>query len=326
MVTIHDVAKKAGVSITTVSWVINNKGNISEETRQKVWKAIEELNYVPSFSAQSLKKKKTETIGLVLSELAGYFHSELLRGIEEKMIEYEDYIILACSANRRTLNAAIDFLTRRRYDGYILFAPLITDEDIRKVARRKIPVVVLDRYLNDKYIFNILIDNKKGVLEALKYISSKGYKKMGVVKGKNSFDSDERFAAIMENKDEFGFIIKNEWITESSFTKKSGYALGDYYYSLEDKPEIIFCLNDESAIGLMQRFRELGIKIPYDIGIVGFDDIEISKYLNPSLSTVKRPMYEIGTLAVELLFECFKGESFRETIRLDTNFVPRESL
>lgn len=326
MVTIHDVAKKAGVSITTVSWVINEKGNISDETRQKVWKAIDELNYVPSFSAQYLKKKKTETIGLILSELAGYFYSELIRGIEDTLIKYDEYSMLACSANKRTINTAIDFFTRKRYDGYILYSPLIKDEIIKRTAHRQLPVVVLDRLISDKYIFNILINNRSGIQEALEHISKKGYKKLGIVKGRDSFDSNERFDAIVEFKEKYGFVIKDEWITESKFTKISGYELGNYYYNLSDKPEVIFCLNDESAIGLMQKLREYGVVVPRDIGIVGFDDIEISRYLNPSLSTVKRPMYDIGTLAVEMLFECFNGKNYEQTIRLDTSFVERESI
>jgi LacI family transcriptional regulator len=324
--TISEVAARAGVSKTTVSLVLNNKGNISEKTRAKVFEIIDELGYIPDNNAQTLKNKKTNTIGLILPSLSGYFQLELIRGIEEKIVEFEEYSLNACSAHDISLHNAINFLTKRRHDGYIIVASQIPDEVVRSVAKRNIPIVVLDRPLNENYIFNIRIENTQGTKQLLQYMYDKGYRKLGIVQNNESFDAIERFNAAQDFAMQYpDLVMKKEWIWESDLTKKAGYALTDRYFQLEDKPDVIFCLNDDTAIGLMSGLQERGLRIPEDIAITGFDDIEISKYVTPSITTVQRPMYEIGQLAVELLFGCIGGQHYKEIITLETILIPRNS-
>jgi LacI family transcriptional regulator len=323
--TIKDVAKLAGVSISTVSYALNNSGSVSEETKKKILKAAKELQYKPNATARNLKKKKTDTIGLFLSDLGGPFYSEIMRGIQE--VAYNnDYDLIVCSDYCQKNSTAYKFLKEKRVDGAIIMAPSIQNKLIEEAGNPSFPVIVLDRELQGENIYNVLIDNVNGAYLAVKHLIEQGCKNIGFLSGSGgSYDNSKRFEGYKRILTENNLIYKKEWHINGEFTENGGYEAVKVLINEGNLPEAIFSANDEMAIGAIKAFDEYGIKVPGDIAIVGFDDIKLSSYIQPKLTTVRHPKYELGLLAAHMMFKALKGEQVSKSVTLSTELIVRES-
>ncbi|CUS99148.1 LacI family DNA-binding transcriptional regulator [Candidatus Kryptobacter tengchongensis] len=328
-VTIKDVAKKAKVSVATVSRVINQNYPVSEETKRRVLKAIQELNYSPNPTARSLVLKKTHTIGVVLPDMHGEFFSEIIKEIDKKAREFGYHVLLTSShSNLQELDEALISLLNGKVDGMIIMNPSLKSIYVETRLLRKTPLVLLNCCGDIQNSDVILIDNYTGAYNLTKHLIKHGHEKIAVITGPvDNFDSIERLKGYKDALKDAGIALSPELEFHGDFTKDSGYEIMKKILVLPSKPTAIFALNDEMAIGAIQYAKKIGLKIPTDIAIVGFDDIPIAEYINPSLTTVRVPIDKVGSLAAEKLFKRIEKGSeikFSKTI-LETTLIVRES-
>jgi LacI family transcriptional regulator len=318
MTTIRDVAKHAGVSVTTASYVLNQTGSIGEATRKRVMEAVEELNYHPNGFARHLKKRKTQTIGVFISRFGGSFYDEILEGIHSVILE-TDYELLVCPESRSTRR----ILLHRQVDGAIVFDSKISNEPLQKLASLRFPIAVLDRFSQSEFILSVLLDNPQGVCEAFAHLYEQGYRKMAYVAGAmDSFDNSERMATFLEKAEQHGLAVP---VYQGNFTENSGYEAAATILQSSNLPEAVFCANDQMAIGFLSAMKEHSLRAPHDIAVVGFDDIPITRYMHPSVSTIGTSRFEWGATAVRQLIEFLENKTPFRLHRIPTRLLPRQS-
>lgn len=318
MTTIKDVAKRAKVSITSTSYALNNTGTISAATRQRVLAAAEELNYHPNAFARNLKKRKTHTIGVFITRFGGSFYEEILEGIHDAVLKTE-YELIVCpdSQTKRKI------LTHRQVDGAIVFDSKIKNDVIAKLASKRFPIVALDRYLKVDYLLPLLLDNQQGAKEAFYHLYGQGARHIAFVSGaSDSFDNQERKKAFLREADKNDITIH---CYNGNFTEKSGYDVARLMFEAKELPEAVFCANDQMAIGFIKAMKESNLRAPDDIAIVGFDDIQIAKYMQPTLSTIGASRFLWGSLAATQLINFLENESPFQPYRIRTQLIQRES-
>ncbi|MGG1311312.1 MULTISPECIES: LacI family DNA-binding transcriptional regulator [Cohnella] len=325
MATLKDVARKAGVALSTASYALNNRSEVSEETRNKILKAAEELNYKPNGTARDLKQARTKTIGLILSDLSGPFYSELIRSIQE--VSYASgYNMIACSSYGGENSTARKFLEERRTDGIILLANNIDNDFIKRTAGKQFPIVVLDREISAPHVWSATVDNTKGACQAVEYLIGLGYGEIGYLSGPvASPDNEKRFEGYQKALQEHGLAFRQQWVYQGYFTKQGGYEAAQAMLAQKQLPRAIFSANDEMAIGAMEAFMEAGLRIPEDIAVIGFDDIELARYIRPGLTTVRQPNRQLGNIATHMLLRALNGDTDIENVRLETELIVRES-
>ncbi|MEW5987923.1 MAG: LacI family DNA-binding transcriptional regulator [Chloroflexota bacterium] len=319
MTTIKDVAKRAKVSIASASYALNNTGTISDDTRKRVLEAAEELNYHPNAFARNLKKRKTHTIGVFITRFGGSFYEEILEGIHDAVLQ-TDYQLIVCPEGRPMPK----LLTQRQVDGAIVFDSKIKSDVIVKLASKRFPIIVLDRYLEVDYLLPLLLDNQQGTKEAFHHLYNQGARRIFFVSGAaDSFDNMERKAAFLREGYEHNLTIP---CFEGNFTEQSGYNAAQAILSSHELPEAVFCANDQMAIGFMKAMKEHQLKAPDDMAVVGFDDIQVAKYMQPTLSTIGASRLTWGaTAAIQLIDFLENDNPFPKLVRIPTQFIQRES-
>lgn len=322
-VTIKDVAEAANVSISAVSYAINNSGPVSEEKKERILKAVKELGYVQNGMARSLRLQKKGFIGYFANSLYGAFYGEVLKGIEKVFDNHDKELVAGkCNPSQNDLQV-IRLLTEKMTDGAIIFSPSISDETIEKLADDDFPIVVLDRELYGKNISSVLIDNEGSAYKVGQHIHNLGLKKAGCLVGPG-FDGEQRLSGFKKAATEFGLDLASEWIIDGNWLEEEAYAKTIQLVKTGNVPQVIFALNDEMAKGCMEALKDMRIRIPEDISVIGMDDILISSFLEPKLTTVHRPLYELGVAAAETLLQMMEGKESRKVV-LPTYLVQRES-
>ncbi len=318
MTTIRDVAKRAGVSITAASYALNATGTLADATRQRVLKAAEELNYHPNAFARHLKKRKTHTLGVFISRFGGAFYEEILEGIHSVILDTDYELIVSpetCSTRR--------LLMYRQVDGAIVFDAKIPDDAVLRLASRRFPIVVLDRLLQNNYLLPLLLDNPTGVREAFGHLYQQGFRKLIFIAGApDSFDNAERMKTFLSEAERHNLHVP---VHPGNFTEISGYEAAQTILQSNDRPEAVFCANDQMAIGFLRAMKERGLRAPADMAIVGFDDIPLARYMQPSLSTVGASRFEWGATAIRQLIDFLDNETPFQPHRIPTRFLPRQS-
>jgi LacI family transcriptional regulator len=311
-VTIYDVAKKAGVGIGTVSRVINNSPQISPITREKVLKIIKKLNYQPSVMAQSFARKKSNSIACVVPRFTGYFYFEVLNGIQQALGNHGYDLILY---NIDKLEKKEEILKRtireRKVDGVLLISMPISDKLVSRFRESQLPIVIIDSYHDA--LDSITVENKQGAFVATEHLIQLGHQRIGMINGNpSSVPAANRLQGFKAALDKHNIICHENLIINvglngdpevrynDGFNKKAGYKAMHQLLALKhDRPTAVFIASDIQATGAIKAIQEHGLKIPADITLIGFDDIELSEYLG--LTTVHQPMYEMGKLAVDRL-------------------------
>jgi LacI family transcriptional regulator len=318
MVTIKDVAKRARVSITSASYALNNTGTISAATRERILKAAEELNYHPNAFARNLRKPKTRTIGVFITRFGGSFYEDILEGIHDAVLK-TDYELLVCPESRPVRK----FLTQRQVDGAIVFDSKINSDLILKLVSKTFPIVVLDRYLKADYLLPLLVDNQQGAKEAFYHLYNQGAAHICFVSGAlDSFDNMERMKAFLNEAENNNVTIQS---FNGNFTEESGYDIASTIIKSQDLPDAVFCANDQMAIGFIKAMKENKLNAPKDIAVIGFDDIQISKYMQPSLSTIGASRFLWGSMAATQLIGFLENGNPFQPYRIPIKLIPRES-
>lgn len=309
-VTIKDIAKLAGVSKTTVSKVINNKDeSISKSTRDKILKIMKEQNYVPNKLAQGLVTKKTNTIGLLIPDIRNPFFTDISRGAED-FARKEGYNIIFCSTDEdyeREIEC-IDMLIEQRVDG-IIFAPSSNTLNQEGIYNKlELPMVLVDKDLNLKNSKGLVkVDNKNGTYEATKYLIKQNHKDILYLSGPLKNDiANKRLEGYKRAFEKNGLDYDVNNVVEGNYKYEWAY---DYIKNIDEiNYSAICCGNDLIAIGAIQALRERNIKVPQDISVVGFDDIQTANLIDPSLTTIRQPSYDMGQKACEMLISYLKDK------------------
>lgn len=326
----YDVARLAGVSQAAVSQVLNNSASASipEETRQRIWKAVEIVGYQPNVLARSLRVGKTHMLGLIFPDSANPFFAEIGKHMEN-LAYTMGYSVILCNTGgdpeRERFYA--DSLSRKQVDGIIFVAGGNRADCLALLLERDIPVVVVDRDLPDCSVDTVLLDNFHGGLLAVRHLLDLGHRRIGCITGPSNVNpSADRVSAYRVGLKERNIDVDEMLIRQGDFQMRSGWERALELLSLPERPTAIFACNDLMAIGVLRAAAEHNLSVPDDLSVVGFDNIELSSYTAPPLTTVAQPTNEIGVKAVTLLLERIKDHE-REPRRelLEASLIVRGS-
>lgn len=328
-VTLLDIAKAVNVSKTTVSMVLNNKeNNISKETKEKILKVAKELNYVPNYLAKSLITKKSYSIGVVVPDIQNPFFAQMLKGIE-KIAENNGYSIILCNTlnSKKREEQHIKLLMSKSIDG-IIIAPSHDENDYFNILETQgIPFVIVDRIFEGFEKFNgVFCDNEKGIKIGLDYLYNKNKRKIAFIGGNKEYSTANiRLKTYIEKASELGICCKGN--IEGDFSLEGGFDATKKLMKKGLDLDAIFFGSDIMAIGGMKYLLRNGYKIPEDVSILGFDNIDICNFIEPELTTVAQPIYNIGEESIKFLFKLINKEEIKENIiKLDPYLVERATV
>lgn len=326
--TIKDIAKLSGVSVATVSLVLNNKGALSKTTRFKVGAVAEKLKYTPNAIARGLVTRKTKTIGLIVSDITDPFYADLSKGIEDAVFA-NGYSLILCNTDNKIEKEKIyvNLLTEQSVAGLIIVPLADTIKDNLEVALRvNIPTVSVDRRLITKKIPAVTCDNIGGATEAINHLIQLGHKRIACVTFSSSkfSTSYERVQAYKATLRKNQIPIDERLIVPSNNKITGGIKSVSLLSKVSPFPTAIFAISDIVAFGVIEAVMKRGYKIPDDISVVGFDNIYYSEHYSVPLTTVDQPKYEMGQRAVEVLFDKIR-KNVNKNIVLKTRLIVRES-
>ena len=324
-VTISDVAREAGVSLMTVSRVINDKGEISPSTRQHVLEIIERLGYRPSGIARGLATQRTGTIGLVVPDIANPFFSDVVRGAEDRA-GAAGYHVFVCNTDEsphRELSV-LESLEEKRVDGLVLCSSRLQDDTLRAALDHHPAAVLVNRRLEGARVGAILLADDAGACLAVQHLLQSGHRAIGFLAGPlTSYSSWQRARGYRAALEAAGIAYNPDWVRPCSYEVKGGKETARIL--LADHPELtaLFCYNDLVAVGALQACADLGRQVPDDLAIVGFDDIPMAAVVTPALTTCRVPRYELGDQAMRLLLDRINGctEDCKEVVLYPTLVV-----
>ncbi len=326
--TIKEIAIRAKVSIATVSRAFND-GKIKPETKKKILEIAGELNYNPNLLARNFVKKQSNVIGLILPDITDEFFSELIRGVDETTFKYGYYTMVISSHKNRSLVESVSQLNSSGLvGGIILLVPHFSDELKNMLDSNKIPFVIISGESNIGNYNVVSIDNYHAAYTLTKYlIKKKGYTRIAHISGPlDNFDAVIRKKGFLDACRDLKIKIKNEWLLEGDFSRKSGEQNFKNIWKLTDKPEVIFASNDMMAIGCITIADERGIRIPAEIAVVGVDDVFVSGIIKPGLTTMKVFIDKVGRTASKILIESMQGKKKKkQKIKIRTELIERLS-
>jgi DNA-binding LacI/PurR family transcriptional regulator len=333
MNTIIDVAREAKVSKTLVSRVLNNRKGVSQESKDRILKAMKDLNYRYNGLAKSMVLQKTDTIGVVLDSIRFSFYFDFIKGLESQSEEAGYNIIFASGSNDPDIKRRyIDFFTQGRVDGIIIYGSSMTDEIvIKELSKQNYPFVLIENEIAGFDINNVLVDNFGGAYKATEHLINSGFNDImhftGDLNTKKKISMD-RLNGYVKAMQDYGKLIKDGMIVISDFNEKSGYVNMKRLLDSGTKPEAVFFGADLTAFGAIRSIYEAGLSVPRDIAVIGFDDDipESRDIVFPPLSTVRQPMEQMGKTGVQVLTDNIKNSgNSKQKILLNTELVIRES-
>ncbi|RBW69040.1 LacI family DNA-binding transcriptional regulator [Bacillus taeanensis] len=306
--TIYDVAKNAGVSIATVSKVINNNGRISDKTRKKVLKIMKDLDYQPSFAAAALTGKRTNTIGLLIPDLANPFFAEIARSIEDRGHELGVSVVM-CSTdkNKEKEEKYVSLLVRKSVDGFILASGFSNVEVVEDLLKKKIPVAMIAQDVPTLLVDTLSVDDYKGGYLATVHLLSLEHKRIAVI-GEVARSSDDRIRGYKEALQQSGHLVHDDYIVRSESSIEGGRKAADHLLNQSNPPTAIFACNDLLAIGVIQAVQARGLVVPNDVSIIGFDNTILATTSDPALTTIAQPIHEMGQFIMDLLIQEIEGK------------------
>ncbi|WP_409291260.1 LacI family DNA-binding transcriptional regulator [Peribacillus sp. SCS-37] len=332
MTTIKDIARVAGVSVTTVSRALNGYSDVNEKTRQKIIKVSKELNYSPNTLARSLVMKKSRTIGLLVSGLEkssikDNFTFQVLAGVNEFITESEyDLVLFSTTSTKQREKTYSQLCKERRVDGVIIQGIRTDDPYLHEVVESNIPCMLIDIPIVTDTVGYVTTDNVEGARLACEHLISLGHRNIAMVNGHDfAFVSKERlegFAAAMADE---GISVNHEWLINGEFNEDT--AEERAFVLLKEHPEItaVFCASDLMALGVIKAAKRLGLDVPSQLSVIGYDDILLAAYVTPSLTTISQNISQMGYEAVKHLVDTLEGEVEPKVISLKAELKVRET-
>ncbi|UTT86905.1 substrate-binding domain-containing protein [Vibrio pelagius] len=330
MATMKDIAKLAKVSTSTVSHVINKSRFVSDEIAERVNKAAKELNYAPSALARSLKMKQTKTIGMLVTTSTNPFFGEVVKGVERRCYE-KGYNLILCNTegDSERMKSSIDTLLQKRVDGLMLMCSTLEGEHLDVFERYpELPVVVMDwgpmLFASDK----IQDNSHQGGYMATQHLIDNGHTEIGCITGPlHRNQASSRYEGFKQAMSEANLKVNADWIVESNFECDGGF---DAFQTLKTRgrlPSALFVCNDMMAMGVIHAAAQDGLRVPQDLSLIGYDDIHLSKYMTPALTTIHQPKHRLGKAAVDTLLSRLESpDEYPQVVELEPTLVERSSV
>ena len=327
-ITIHDVAKEAGVSVSTVSRVLNDKDDVAEATYSRVQTVIAELGYTSSLAAKGMRSRKMNVLGLIMPDVEEPFALEVLKGVNEAIVEHDYDLILYTNGNIRNERSAqkeqqyVSLLNNSITDGVIIVTPRAT------LFSTNSPVVAVDPNTDTIDYPFVTATNREGALAMMAYLTGLGHRRIGFVGGRADLQSaNRREQGYLDGLAAAGIPVDPALICEGDFTFESGFQCGRSLLALDERPTAIFAANDQSAFGVVEAAHALGLTVPDDLSVAGFDNVPESKYQLPyGLTTVEQHVRQMGYEATTILITLVQGKEIDEQIKkIPTELMVRSS-
>lgn len=327
-VTIKDIAKLANVSHTTVSRALNNSPYINEETKDKIMKLVKELNYEPNYNAKSLVLLKSYVIGVFFSSISEgtsdtFFH-EIIKGINNVIDKEYNLVIRGIDDYEKSPS-----INNKNFDGIIVVSQSKNDNKfIKTIVEKGIPTVVINRYIENENLVNIMSNDTKGSYDAVTYFIENNHKKIALIEGNKEFESSEyRKKGYIKALEDNNIPINEEFIVSGRYNLKSGYEGMKKLLELRDRPTAVFCSNDDIGVGAMKAVLEKGLNVPNDISIIGFDDSNFCDYVTPPLTSVKKDSLAMSEFGATKLLNVIKNKDVdKKKIYIESTLVIRKSV
>ncbi|CAH8716928.1 LacI family transcriptional regulator [Paenibacillus thiaminolyticus] len=324
-VSIFDVAKKAGLSVVTVSRVLNNAQTVREKNRQKVLQAMKELDYHPNAAARSLAKGKTGVIGMIVTTLQDSFLDSIVQTVSSLLKDHGYYLALSVANYPQEEGVGRDFIEEDRVDGLLLLSPIHELSYLTELRNRNIPFVLIDHQTVQPDVHGVTVDNYTGGYEATRHLVELGHRSIAHIQGPGFFlSSIERERGFRQALDEAG--LEPFAVEPGEFSIESGYQAVRQWLDQGQLPTALFAADDFTALGAINALTEAGLRVPEHMSIVGYDDQVLASELRPRLTTMRQPAEQIGKAAVDMLVKQMNGVSLtNRTVRLNSEIIVRES-
>jgi LacI family transcriptional regulator len=327
-ITLKMVAERAGVSVNTASRAINNKPDINEETKKRILQIAQELGYVRNDTAVALRTKRTGTLGVVIADNRNPFYAEVLNGIEEAAREKNYHIILTnTQRDYKKEEEAINLLLAKRVDGLLITPVQDRDDDIKNLIDANIPFVIVGRDFENIEVDAVYNDEVKGGFLATEYLIKKGHKRIALINGfLHKSPAKGRLEGYKKALKKYGIPFDDALVTVGDIDVKDGYERTKQLLEKGLNFTAIFAYNDMMAFGAMQAIKEKGLRIPEDIGLVGYDDIPFASLISPPLTTIRLKKQDLGVESVKLLLSRINGNRKKtKKVMLGVELQIRES-
>lgn len=326
-VTIHDVAEVAGVSVSTVSRVLNNKDDVSLETSEKVQQVIDELGYASSLAARGMRSRKTNVIGLIMPDIATPYSVAIMRGVNQAIAQLDyDLIVYTNGDIRKNSSAAheshyVALLNGSITDGVIVVTPIATR------FPTSAPIVIIDPVNESPHYPVVISTNRDGALQVMKYLTGLGHRRIGFINGRPDLVSiGRRLRGYIDGLAAAGIAIDEQLIEAGDSTAETAAACTRRLLSLPEPPTAIFAASDLTATGVYQAAREAGVRIPEDLSVVGFDNLQDGTSHDPPLTTVDQFVSDMGYIATEMIVKLIQGKPLSTNLhKVQTDLIIRES-
>jgi LacI family transcriptional regulator len=314
-VTIYDVAREAGVSMATVSRVVNSNPNVKPQTRKKVFEAIERLGYRPNAVARGLASKKTTTVGVVIPDISNAIFAEVARGIEDIANMYR-YNIILCNADKKKDKeiSVINTLLEKQVDGLLFMGGTVTQEHIEAFRTSSVPIVLCATTDDNNAMPAVDIDHEKAAFDAVNLLIENGHRNIGMISGtlQDPANGYARFQGYKRALEQANIPVRDEHIRVGNYRYESGIEAMKYFIELAEQPTAIFAATDEMAIGAIHTIQDAGLKVPEDISVISVDNSRMASMVRPLLTTVAQPMYDIGAVSMRLLTKLMNKENVEQ--------------
>jgi LacI family transcriptional regulator len=332
-VTLKDIARKVGYSVTTVSRALNDYNDVSQETKQLIKRVAQEMGYHPHVIAQSLQRRRTNTVGFIVPATDRYlsdpYFLELLAGIGDGAASYDfDLLISTCKPMDPKERVVYERMVKgHRVDGIIVARTRCEDERIAYLVSEDFPLIAFGRTASELEFPYLDVDGENGVCEAVKYLINLGHRRIGfIAPAMYLMFAEHRLAGYKRALQDNGLELDPALIVEGNLTESGGHQRTMQLLDLEEPPTAVVAGNDLMAFGAMEAAQERGLVIGRDIAVIGFDDVPLAAYFHPTLTTVRQPIYDIGKMLSQMLIKIIKGEELAERqIILQPELVIRES-
>lgn len=329
--TIRDIAEMAGVSVTTVSQILNNKGSrFSEKTRKKVLEIVNEHHYKPDYFASNVINRHSKTIGMIVPDVTDFFFSKLIEGVESYLNPL-GYVIMLCNSRHSQENETkyLQELMHRSVDGILFATPNLLPEEysLDSGFYQNVPIILIDRGLNNRDTGRLIVKEYEGAYKAVSLLIEKGHRKIGMLKETTGYyQLEERFNGYKHALKDAGIPFSGALVEPGDLTVQGGYMATKRLLRHRDVTAV-FCGNDAMAIGCYQAIDEIGKSVPEDISVVGFDGLKLSEYMIPKLTTVKQPSFDIGFYSAKFLIDAIEFPDRQVPNKIfETKLIIRESV